>query len=394
MAAFFRKKLAQLPSEKINFDSFIKFSLISWRMICFDFEPMAQDANLKEKIIRVIRLCYAWMSLVMIGILAIQMALFAKYSEGIVGAASSVLDIMSITLIVWKTVVVFLRKNDLLLIFEEMKSLFELRENEYEKYDVKKYLDKYRLIVKVGLVFLIAVIVNAAVLFSWYFLDGTMKLAANAWFPFNIYQPIYFPVAALWLYLIVWFILICIFSTESLLCALITVISMEFDFLKQDFFDLRLATKEERKMKISSLIDRHNKLLDIAGKLQNVYSSAFLGSFLISSFIICSCSFQLVQTDKVAFSNRVFFVDYLALFAGQIFLLCMLGQKLIDSSLGVAEAVYESGWEDNEDDKFKKQIQLIILRAQRPKIFQAMDFAGVSLESFTTVSFMTVMAKH
>lgn len=68
-----------------------------------------------------------------------------------------------------------------------------------------------------------------------------------------------------------------------------------------------------------------------------------------------------------------------------ILLLCSFGQKLTNSSESVANGVYDCGWEDIKDEAFKKQLQLIIIRARRAKKLTAMGFADISLETFTRV---------
>lgn len=140
---------------------------------------------------------------------------------------------------------------------------------------------------------------------------------------------------------------------------------------------------------MKELVDRHNKLLDLGDKLQEIYQLTFLFSFVISSLIFCFILFKLSTTspgDRVeAYS---FFVPYLCMMVGQVFLICFYGQRLIDASLAVADGVYNCGWEEIFDVKFRKQLLLIIIRSQRPKTLTAMGFAEISLPSFTSVGYM------
>ena len=103
---------------------------------------------------------------------------------------------------------------------------------------------------------------------------------------------------------------------------------------------------------------------------------------------MCFIAFELsLASAKVA--TYAYYMPFLCMTVGLIFLLCVFGQKLIDSSEAVAEGIYDSGWEDFDEHAFKKQFILILLRAQKAKKFTAMNFATISLPSFTTVSLIS-----
>lgn len=55
------------------------------------------------------------------------------------------------------------------------------------------------------------------------------------------------------------------------------------------------------------------------------------------------------------------------------------------SSSSIAEGLAETDWVDASEE-MKKNIQLIILRAQKPKAITAYKFSEVSIGSFTKVS--------
>lgn len=55
------------------------------------------------------------------------------------------------------------------------------------------------------------------------------------------------------------------------------------------------------------------------------------------------------------------------------------------SSSSIAEGVYNSNWY-NGQSTIKKQLLLVMLRAQRPQYLTALKFSNVSLMSFTLVT--------
>ena len=145
-------------------------------------------------------------------------------------------------------------------------------------------------------------------------------------------------------------------------------------------------SKHERRDKMKDLINRHNNLLEIIEKLKLIFEPSCLFSFVLSSVIMCIVSFVFL-TIMDDLLSCMFYVVYIVLAGSQIWLLCYFGQKLLNSSVGVANQIYECEWTELDDNDFKKQIIVIIARAQRPEILTAMGFADISLETFTTVNF-------
>ena len=384
MAEFFKVKFFNLAEDEIDFNSFTKFALLLFRIFGLDFRPMTEAVTLKSRIAYNVKLSFAWICLICFSVSTIQSLLYAASSEDFVVATNAVKDALSIFLISVKTVVTFSRKNQIWEIFEEMKSLSDGRKNQNVKYEVKSYLDKYQRIVKVEAAIFVSCFPPTVFFTFLYLINGTMKLPANLWYPFNPFQIKSFLYASIWIDWITVLGLSFFLASDSLLYSLITVIAMEFGILKRDLMDLKVESKTDRNTKTVSLIIRHNKLLDLSDKLQEIYGPTFLGCFVVSSLILCFCLF-LLSSGELDFAAYMLYVPYMAMFLGQIFLLCMFGQKVIDSSLAVAEGAYHNNWADDSDNCFKKSIGLIILRSQRAKELKAMRFTKVSLESFTTV---------
>ena len=176
-------------------------------------------------------------------------------------------------------------------------------------------------------------------------------------------------------------------ATRSIFFAVISVLSMEFDLLKKDFVELKYKPKYEWKRGAEKLVDRQNTLLNVRNNLQKIYEISLLYIFFISSVIMCNVSFQLSISKDIldAFS---FLIPYMSVMGGQVLLICVFGQKLIDSSCSVQDGVYDSGREKIDDKKLKRQLVLVILRTQHSHALTAMGFAEILLESFATVNFL------
>lgn len=193
-----------------------------------------------------------------------------------------------------------------------MREVFISRENDLKKYRAIKYLDGYLRIANFFAVLSLYICLTVWFLPIFnYFAFGRLKPALDYWFPFDISEGHALAVALLWMDFAAYFCSMFQLATDMLLYALITTISMEFDFLKLDFMNLALQPKKDRNTKFIILIDRHNKLLAVSEKLQNVYGPIFLLAFFITSIIECLLLFQLStsQSDiSVAAFSIPFFV--------------------------------------------------------------------------------------
>ena len=101
--------------EQINFDTFIKFSLLMFRVVFFNFRPLSDNATLEMKIKYYAMMTYFGLSLLVFFIAIPQMILYAiVHSDDFVSAASAIPNAVSVFLISNKVLSTFLRKHDTL----------------------------------------------------------------------------------------------------------------------------------------------------------------------------------------------------------------------------------------------------------------------------------------
>lgn len=394
MVSFFLKvrNIFNPPGDEITFESFVQFSLVMLRMLFFDFEPLIENASFKKKVEYYSRMAFFAFCLLCSVVIFYQLIAYAVlHSDDFEALAAAVPDMSTIFLMFIKAFLTFLHKNEIWEIFEELKALFNRRESAFAKQKTLQCFKGYNRVIKVYAAVFAALFLQ--LLYPWvrFFIYGTMKLDTNLWFPFDAFTAKNFPFALFWTNWIVYSHCIFLLAAESLLYSLVTVIAMEFDILKNDFKGLRLEPKEEGKKIFSRLIDRHNKLLEIADKLQGVYSLTFLYSFVVSSVVMC-CKVFLLVTIKADLAHLGYHIFYFGMVSGQIWLLCLFGQKLIDSSIGVADGAYDCEWMSLDDNYFKKQISLAVLRARKPKSLNANKFAEISLETFAAVKLLKFLS--
>lgn len=379
---FFRKSLNK---NEINFDSFIKFPLLFFRLLFFDFEQLQKNPTLRVRIGFYARMFLHRFSLLCCFVGTIQFGANAiDHSKNFDFVLRSFCNASSGVLMALKGLTIFLRKDDIQKIFVELKLLMESRNSESAKLKMKDYLDGYHQVMKVYAGIFLSVNLLIAALWLPYFINGSVNHAGVFWFPFDAFRPETFIFVQLWEEWLAYLFLSFLLAADSLLYALVTVISMEFDFLKTVLMNMKLESKNERRLRLAGMIPRHSKLLELSTKLQDIFKIIFLYSFVMSSFVICIVSFQLLISVTDSLTYMIDIVTF-AVALCQHWLLCYFGQKLMDSSVEVANGIYESDWTDFEDTEFRKHLILIILQGQKANKLTAMGFVDISLKTFTSV---------
>lgn len=385
MAKFFRIKMFNPTEDEINFESFVKFPLFCYKLVFFAFDPLSAHPSLLERLVHSARMNYCRICLCAFVIAEISMCMFSFIiAEDFVTASASVPNVVTVLLIFLKVFVSFVRRKDIWNIFEDMRAIFATRVNENGNYKIKEYLDGYHFFIKIYTSTIILVFLPIAMPVLSYAVYGTMKLTVNYWFPFDAFTPQHFPIALTWVNVNAWNCLAFMLAADSLLYSLITVVAMEFDILKFDLMNIKLTPQHQRGEKLKSLVERHNKLMELGDNLQNIYDLTFLVSFVISSLVMCYVAFMLSTAKDL--DAYTFYIPYLSMIAGQILLLCVYGQKILDSSSAIADGIFDCDWDEFKDNSFKKQLILMLHRAQKPKKLTAMGFVDVTLASFTSVS--------
>jgi hypothetical protein len=79
------------------------------------------------------------------------------------------------------------------------------------------------------------------------------------------------------------------------------------------------------------------------------------------------------------------FLSFLIAVLIQKFLICNGGQRLINSSQGIADAVYQTNWIEIKDLSIRKDLQLVMVQAQKGSRVTAGKFMTISLKSYKRI---------
>lgn len=380
--------------EQIEFESFTYYPLLFLKMIFFNFQPLNADSTKIVKFNHYLRKFLHWFSMFSCFFIAFQVSAYSFFnSDDADSVLRGISDASTSLLMAFKGLTIFLRKDTIWTMLLDLKAFFEYRRNENKNFKMKSYLDEFLRIVKMYAAIFISGNLIVAIPWLPYFLGLKAEFVARFWFPFDSHQPEIFPFALMWMDVGAYMLLSFLVSSDVLLYMLVSVLSMEYDLLKHDLMKAKFELKREQRNKVRRIIDSHNKLNEFSDKLQKIFEPTFLFSFTISSLNMCVLSVQILF-GKMDILMYMFTIACLAITACQIWLLCYYGQKLVDSSVDVADGIFGSDWTDLEDAEFKKDIIMIIRQAQRSKHLTAMGFADINLENFATVTIFDFLIEY
>lgn len=385
MAGFF-----EATEEEINFNSFTKLTLFIFGLVKFNFTPIEQDASRKEKFFFEARLNLCRFNVFTIALAATSFLIHAAQSKDFVFSSTCILNAISVSQVGLKIFATLHGREKIWNIIQALKKMSEIRGSfKNKKYRIKSYFDEYLRTMKIYSVIIasaaLPVVILPLIKFVFF---GIMEPTIIYWYPIDVYQTHTFFIALLWCDWIGFFGLAYLLAVDSLVYVIITMIAMEFEILREDFEEsFNIPTLNGKHPEIMGLVKRQIDLYELVDELQGIYELNFLFSFVISSLIICFVAFILT----VANGNLTlysFFIPFLGVMMGQIFLLCMYGQKLMDASAEMAHGIYNSNWSEVEDISVRKQLVLIMERCQKEKRLTAMGFADISLPIYARVRFL------
>lgn len=384
MAEFPWNKVFDLKENEIVLETFTRLSMTSFQFGCYSFKAFDEaTATRKQKIVNNLKKINSKCSrigLLLMVLLAIAFAVFD--AEDLAATARSLQDAMSFFLFGFKAALTVTQKKKILAIFEKLKSISQQRLGANEKYKVKRCLDSYHRVMLIYAGSFALGQIAALGLVALFAINGTKHFPMNYWFPFNEFNDRYYLLAMFFIDWNMWNIMFLVFGADSLLFALMTFASLEFDALS---VDLKESVHQKTTGGIKTWIERHNTLMNVVDEIQSIYGIDFLLNVRTVAIVLCMSVF-LLTTTTTDLVTLLFNIAYVAILTARTFLLCNFGQKLIDSSSALSDEAYDCEWEELPGKDSKKTILMILQRAQRSKQLTAMAFAEISHETFTTVN--------
>ncbi|XP_063373152.1 odorant receptor 4-like [Cydia amplana] len=132
---------------------------------------------------------------------------------------------------------------------------------------------------------------------------------------------------------------------------------------------------------IVKLVKIHQRLISYRNDLEDTFSFLNLINVLLSSVNICCVVFVIVLLEPwMDMSNKLF----LGAVMTQVGILCSYADDVYRASVGVADAVYESGWWA-ANGRARLALLVLMQRSQRPLYFTALKFGPITMATYRSI---------
>jgi hypothetical protein len=132
------------------------------------------------------------------------------------------------------------------------------------------------------------------------------------------------------------------------------------------------------------LVQRHCELTEVKNMLEKIFAPGFFLTYYTTGLTLCLYAFRIsISSDTTEIICLILAVITQANF---IRVQCFFGQVLADAIEGVGIGIYESGWEDIDDNQVKKLLLMVMMKSQRSTGLTNWKFSRVDMTRMTMVS--------
>ena len=136
------------------------------------------------------------------------------------------------------------------------------------------------------------------------------------------------------------------------------------------------------------LVKRHCELTEIKNTLEKIFAPGFFLTYYTTGLTLCLYAFRISISPD--FTEILFLILAVITQANFVRVQCFFGQALADAIEGVGKGIYESGWEDIEDDRVKKLVMMVMMKSQRSTGLTNWKFSRVDMTRMTMVSWCLI----
>ncbi|XP_054004546.1 odorant receptor coreceptor [Hylaeus anthracinus] len=146
-----------------------------------------------------------------------------------------------------------------------------------------------------------------------------------------------------------------------------------------------LTKKQEMLVRsaIKYWVERHKHIVRLVTAVGDAYGVALLLHMLATTITLTLLAYQATKVSGVdTYAASV--IGYLLYSLGQVFMLCIFGNRLIEESSSVMEAAYSCHWYDGSEEA-KTFVQIVCQQCQKAMSISGAKFFTVSLDLFASV---------
>ncbi|XP_070504617.1 odorant receptor 85b-like [Chironomus tepperi] len=221
----------------------------------------------------------------------------------------------------------------------------------------------------------------------WMIYDSFMLQEVRVKLPFEMYCP--FDTDNLYVYILMYLFLVWASYTIVLvmLCydigfgSILVLECIQFEILCDKIQNIN-PRKKTAKSELKECIAIHEKLIYMVNKTSEAFSFVMLHNILASTGVICVSSFLVVHGAEISLIWT--FMEMLITGLLQIYIHCYYGEKLMGSSIKIAESLYNNKWYDGDED-YKKLILVMMVQSQRPQKINAFGFFDINFETLSDI---------
>jgi odorant receptor len=268
-------------------------------------------------------------------------------------------------------------------VIENLDELFPKTKEDQEAYNVRKWRKYLRGYKRIEKILVITILISAIGVILAQFLNFAStgiwngKLVYESWYPFNEYHPVYFNIVLLWQIIEIIATMVSFLGSELIFYSFVAQISMQFNVLNVKIEGL--TPKDDFKQ----LINQHERILNLAKLLEEIFSPTILLNFIMSSMMTCLIGYQVssdTNIDLIIQSSQMLVICML-----QFLFMCQCGTKMTVAAEQIGTSAYNFNWLNTHDRKMKIYLMMIMKRSQMPTVLTSMKFTVLDLAAFTTV---------
>ncbi|BFF98409.1 odorant receptor 2a-like [Drosophila madeirensis] len=201
-------------------------------------------------------------------------------------------------------------------------------------------------------------------------------------FPYRVHMPHFLPPKVQHLYMglsIIW-----------ISCGIVTIDNVNVVFMNQICMHLKVLNLafDDPQLQVGpnswmvSIVKYHCVVINLRQQLDQIYRLPVMFQFVSSLLVFAMTVFQALVGDGSGSSVLIYL-----LFSGvfcQIFLYCWFGNEVFEQSKTLTTTAFGCNWHEL-DAEFKRTLLIFMINADRPLLFTAGGFMGLTLTSFANI---------
>ncbi|XP_049794497.1 odorant receptor Or2-like [Schistocerca nitens] len=146
--------------------------------------------------------------------------------------------------------------------------------------------------------------------------------------------------------------------------------------------ETRLRARQKPYSNLCQCIETHQKILRFVVRLQNTMSPIAMTQFFFSVIVACMALFQATYSKDYTAVFRC--VTFMPNPCGQVLLYCWAAHNVTEQAEAVSSAAYSCSWVE-ADPSFKRDLRIVMCRAQKPLVLTAGHLYAINRAAFLTL---------